>query len=153
MNAADLRAEAAVEFEHMARVVGELHALRRDVGDRAPALRETVAAGSFLMQFYNGAENLMKRISVHHGVPLPTGDRWHTDPFLRFCDPPHDGLPLLFDASLADEMRPFRTFRHVARTSYGVDLEWGMVATGIDRIGPVFARFRTAVTEHVDGLD
>lgn len=117
MNATELRAEAAVEFEHMQRVVDELLALHRDVGGRPPTLRETVAAGSFLMQFYNGVENLLKRISKHHGVPLPVGKRWHTELFLRFCDPPHEGLPLLFDASLAAEMRPFRTFRHVARTS------------------------------------
>jgi hypothetical protein len=105
------------------------------------------------MQFYNGVENLLKRIAKYNGVPLPSGRRWHADLFLYFCDPPHERLPLLFDESLASAMRPFRTFRHVARTSYGVELEWELVSVGIDQLGPVFERFRTAVTDYLDQLD
>jgi len=152
MNADELRTEAEIEFDHLQRVVSELEALRRDIGTRPPTLRETVAAGSFLMQFYNGVENLLKRISKHHGVPLPSGERWHADLFLRFCEPPHDGLPLLFDDALRRDLRPFRTFRHIVRISYGVELDWDLVAVGIDGIGSVFERFRTSVAAHLDGL-
>ena len=153
MSVTELRAEAAIEFEHLQGVVDELLALRRDVGDRSPTLRETAAAASFLMPIYNGIENLLKRISKYHNVPLPTGKRRHADLFLRFCDPPHRGLPLLFDKPLADRVRPFRTFRHVARTNYGTDLDWTLVAAGIDQIGAVFEDFHVAVTSHLDRLN
>src|SRR5690606_11630032 len=97
-----------------------------------------------------GVENILKRISAYHDVPLPAGQRWHTELFLRFCDPPHEPLPLLFDAGLRDDMRPFRTFRHIARTSYGIELDWSKVAVGIDEIGSVVDRFRDAVTAYLD---
>lgn len=109
MSAAELRAEADIEFEHLDRVVDELVSLRRDVGEREPTLRELVAGGAFLTQFYNGVENLLKRISKHEGVPLPEGPDWHVELFRRFCTPSTHGLPVLFDeqtrAEVAQEPR------------------------------------------------
>jgi hypothetical protein len=134
MNAAELRAEADIEFEHLDRVVEELVSLRRDVGDREPTLRELVAGGAFLTQFYNGVENLLKRISKHERVPLPEGPDWHVELFRRFCTPSSHGLPVLFDEPLRTELGRFRGFRHVARTSYGTELDWAKVSAGIDRV-------------------
>lgn len=152
MSTAELRAEVAVEFEHLDRVVEELVALRRDVDEREPTLREMVAAGAFLTQFYTGIENLLKRISKHEGVSLPEGRGWHVELFRRFCTPSTHGLPALFDEELRREMRRFRGFRHVARTSYGTELDWAKVAVGIDRVAPAFAQFRTAINEYLDTL-
>ena len=153
MNPAELRAEATVEFTHLDRVVEELAALRRDVGDREPTLRELVAAGAFLTQYYNGVENLLKRISKHAGVPLPEGRDWHIELFRRFCTPSTHDLPTLFDDRLHQEMRRFRGFRHVARASYGTELDWRKVAVGIDHVAPTYARFREAVNRYLDALD
>jgi hypothetical protein len=62
-----------------------------------PTVRENAAAAAFLAQFYNGIENILKRICRCHNVPLPTGDTWHTVLFQRFCSPAYADLPLLFD--------------------------------------------------------
>lgn len=66
-------------------VVRELIALRADVG--TPSLREKVAAAGFLMQFYNGVENILKRISKDRGVALPEERRWHVELFEFLCIP------------------------------------------------------------------
>jgi hypothetical protein len=39
-------------------------------------------------------------------------------------------------AELRTELNRFRGFRHVARTSYGTELDWAKVAAGIDRVAP-----------------
>jgi hypothetical protein len=152
MNVAELRAEADVEFAHLDRVVAELVSLRRDVGEREPTLRELVAGGAFLTQFYNGVENVLKRISKHEGVPLPEGPDWHVELFLRFCTPSTRGLPALLDEQLRAELARFRGFRHVARTSYGTELDWKKVSVGIDRVVPTYARFREAIEHYLDSL-
>ena len=85
MTAEELKAEIAVEFDLLQQVVGELEALRRDVGDREPTVREKTAAAAFLAQFYTGVENILKRLSRFHGVMLPVGENWHFDLFKRFC--------------------------------------------------------------------
>ena len=85
MKPAELREEIAVELEALKATVNELLALQEDVAEREPTVREKTAAAAFLAQFYNGVENILKRISSYHNVPLPTGDTWHIDLFERFC--------------------------------------------------------------------
>src|SRR3990172_9032345 len=119
MNLKDLREEIAIEIELLESVVKEISSLRNDLMDREPTVREKTAAGAFLAQFYGGIENIMKRISLFHSVPMPTGDNWHTDLFRIFCQPPYKTLPLLFDEQLAIDMAPFRKFRYVVYHGYG----------------------------------
>lgn len=97
MNPAQLREEIAIELDALEVTVLELLALNQDLASREPSVREKAAAAAFLAQFYNGIENILKRINRYHNVPLPTGETWHTDLFQRFCSPPHPDLPLLFD--------------------------------------------------------
>jgi hypothetical protein len=153
MNVAELRAELTIELDHMRRIVDELRSLRRDVGDGEPSLRERAAGGSFLMQFYNGVENVLKRISKHAGVPVPQGSDWHVELFQRFCEPPTPSLPVLFDPGLAVSMREFRAFRHVARSGYAIALDWEKLRSGIDHVGSAYERFRDAVSAYLDSLD
>ena len=154
MKPSELKADVQGELEQMRVVVRELVALRRDVAGRGPTLREKVAAAGFLAQFYNGVENVLKRISKYHGLPLPEGERWHAELFSRFCSPPASGaergVPLLFDEALAAEMAKYRGFRHVARASYGIDLNWKLMAEGVERLEGTFSRFERAVLRYLD---
>lgn len=153
MSAQDLRDEVGYDLSQMRIAVDELESLRRDIGERTPALREVMAAGGFLASFYSGVENILKRVSKHHGVPLPSGDHWHVALFDRFREPPVEGLPVLFSEPLAADLDVYRRFRHVVRTSYGVELDWTKVAMGIDRLGSVFDGFRASVRDHLGRLD
>lgn len=138
MNATDLRGEIAIKLDALKSTVSELLALHRDLVDREPTVREKAAAAAFLAQFYNGIENILRRISRYHDVPLPAGETWHTDLFRRFCSPAHLDLPLLFDAALASDLAPYRRFRHVAFHSYGFQLDWGRMAEGVANVQQVF---------------
>ena len=155
MKPSELKADVQGELEQMRVVVRELVALRRDVAGRGPTLREKVAAAGFLAQFYNGVENVLKRISKYHGAALPEGDRWHAELFSRFCSPPAPAdvereVPLLFDRALAAEMAKYRGFRHVARASYGIVLDWKLMAEGVERLEETFSRFEQAVLRYLD---
>jgi hypothetical protein len=146
---AELREDVAVELEALAATVQELIALQADVADRNPTIREQTAAAAFLAQFYNGVENILKRISHYHNVPLPTGDTWHVDLFRRFCSPPHPPLPALFDASLEAALAPYRRFRHVAFHSYGFQLEWSRIAEGVASVDSVFSQIKTRLADYL----
>ena len=68
----------AIELEALESTVHELVALYADAAAREPMVREKTAAAAFLAQFSTGIENVLKRISRSHNVPLPTGDTWRT---------------------------------------------------------------------------
>jgi hypothetical protein len=152
MTVEDLREEINIELENIVRTLEELSALQRDTEGREPTIREKTAAAAFLAQFYNGIENILKRISHYHAVPLPAGDTWHIELFKCFCDPPYPPLPSLFDSSLASEMAPYRKFRHVVHHGYGFQLDWARMAEGIDNVGHVYRRFKVKLEGYLDSL-
>ena len=152
MRPEQLRQEIAIELESMESIVRELASLQRDLTGRQPTVRETTAAAAFLAQFYNGLENILKRISRFYEVPLPSGDTWHLELFDRFCSPPFDPLPALFTSALAAQLAPFRKFRHVVYHSYGFDLDWERMSEGIASVEHIFAQVKTAIGTYTQKL-
>ena len=153
MNADDLCEEVAVELEALDATVRELMALRQDVAHTEPTTREKTAAAAFLAQFYNGVENILKRISLYHNAPLPSGETWHVDLFQRFCTPPFPGLPALFDERLASDLAPFRRFRHVVFHSYGFQLDWSRMAEGVVQVEDIFSRFKLSPSDYLGTIE
>jgi len=152
MKPGELREEIAIELELMEATVQELLALQRDLAGREPTVREKTAAAAFLAQFYNGVENILKRISRFHAVPLPTGDTWHVDLFKRFCVPPYESLPALFKEPLASALAPFRRFRHVVYHGYSFELDWGRMCEGVESVESVFAQFKSVLSDYLQTL-
>lgn len=149
----ELREEIAIELELLDATVQELVAVQNDVAPREPTVREKTAAAAFLAQFYSGIENILKRISHFHAIPLPSGDMWHVDLFKRFCLPPYEPLPVLFDESLASDLAPFRRFRHVVYHSYGFQLNWSRMQEGIANVEDIFLRFKSKLSDYLQTLE
>ena len=148
----ELRQQISIEREAMIVVVNELTALYADVANREPTLREKTAAAGFLAQFYNGVENILKRISLYHDVPLPTGDNWHVTLFQRFAGQGGSPLPNLFDKQTANILAPYRRFRHVAFHSYGFQFNWRYMAEGVAQIDVVFVQFEQILGHYLNAL-
>jgi hypothetical protein len=149
----ELREEIGIELELIGDTVRELSSLRKDVGSREPAVREKTAVAAFMAQFYGGVENILKRISRFHSVPLPAGDTWHIDLFRSFCAPSQEPLPALFDDPLAATMSVFRKFRHVVHHGYGFQLDWSRMQEGMSGIEGAFHKFRTILDKYLQTPD
>jgi len=149
----ELREEIAVELESMEMIVNELVALQKDMANREPTTREKTAAAAFLSQFYNGIENILKRIYRYYSISLPTGESWHVELFQSFCSPTHPGLPQLFDQDLASALAPYRRFRHVAFHSYGFHLEWSRMVTGVENVKSVFEQIKSNISAYLRSID
>ena len=152
MTIQDLKEEVGLELELMEVVIEELSALSKDVGPGEPTLRDKTAAGGFLAQFYNGVENILKRISHYHRIALPIGDTWHIELFKRFCSPSYTPLPELFDETLAAELAPYRRFRHVVHHGYGSQLSWDHMVDGVKGAGTAFSHFKSRVKDYIETL-
>ena len=46
-------------------------------------------------------------------------------------------------------MAKYRGFRHVARSSYGIDLDWRLMSEGIGRLEKTSGRFEQAVLRYL----
>jgi len=153
MNPIELSEEIAFELESMQITVDELVSLHQDMVNKEPTLRDKTAAAAFLSQFYNGLENILKRIYRYYGISLPTGETWHLDLFQSFCSPTHSNLPQLFDQDLASALAPYRRFRHVAFHSYGFQLDWSRMVTGVENVKSVFEQIKSNISAYLRSID
>ena len=153
MKIEELKEELSIELESMDVVVKELLSLIKDISNREPTIREKTAAAGFLAQFYNGLENILKRISRFYEIPLPVGDTWHIELFRRFCSPPYPTLPLLFDDDLALTLSPFRKFRHVVHHGYGFQIDWDRMKEGISEIENIFLQIKSILSDYLKSLE
>jgi hypothetical protein len=142
-----LKKEVEVQFQLLDLTVQQIASLRTDLAGRDPTIREIAAAGAFLADFYSGIENILKRVSYHYGVELPTGDNWHLDLFARFCKPGFAGLPALIDDDLREPLAAYRRFRHVLHHGYIIQLQWNRMAEGINAVDEVYSKFKANVLE------
>jgi hypothetical protein len=134
-------------------VVSESVSLQHDIDGREPTIREKTAAAAFLAQFYNGLENILKRVSHYHGIAIPTGDNWHIELFQRFCKPILPGFPTLFSETLAAQLAPYRRFRHVALHSYGFTLDWRRMQEGIIALPKIFVEVQDALLRYLHAIE
>lgn len=148
----ELEEEIAVELEALESTVNELLSLQGDVAGRQPTVREKTAAAAFLAQFYNGVENILKRISRYHNVAIPSGETWHVDLFQRYCSPLKPDLPTLLNKAMSSALAPYRRFRHVAFHGYGFQLDWERMADGVAGIQKVFLRFKSSLSDYMESI-
>jgi hypothetical protein len=74
---ADLREEIEIELAMLREHLDGFSPLRKAVAVRAPDRVETAALASVLHAFYNGVENIFKRIAVRCEGGIPEGATWH----------------------------------------------------------------------------
>ncbi|MFH0926517.1 MAG: hypothetical protein V1872_12965 [bacterium] len=153
MTREEMREELNIELGLMEGTVKELKALNNELSQCNPTIREKTAAAAFLAQFYNGVENILKRIVRFYEVSLPKGDTWHIDLFQLFCEPSTHPLPVLFNEEMTNLLAPYRKFRHVVYHGYGFQLEWERMKPGIEKIEEVFFKFKGIVSSYLKSLD
>ena len=69
--------------------------------------------------------------------------------FKRFCDPPFENLPLIFNKELEEIYNPYRRFRHIVHHGYGFQLKWIMMKEGIEQLDYAFEKFSERINEFI----
>ena len=117
--------------------------LKEDVLDEQKAIDETIerllkakenfnpqkqdtltepAMGTYLMNFYNGIENILKRISKEYYSIMPTGNSWHKE-LLNLSYNAPEGKIAIFDQGIVERLVTYRNFRHRFISGYGFQLK------------------------------
>lgn len=78
---------------------------------------ERAAIATFIMNVYNGVENMLKRVFKYRGFPLPDSQTWHRD-LLRASQ--EAGI---ISQELLERLDEYRAFRHVFVHGYGTLLD------------------------------
>ena len=129
----------------MEQTVEEIDALRQDLDEETPTLRDQAAASKFMDSVYMGIENTLLRILKFRDQDPPSGEHWHVQLFERFCASGSPSLPVFFEGRWVERTDSFRRFRHVSRHGHSLDLDWERMRMGLEEARPVFDHFREQV--------
>ncbi len=119
----DLGREVRAELGDLAQLLDEFRPLVEKAGTGPPTLYEVSALGTMLHSFYNGVENVFKRISVQYALPADKSPHWHVE-LLESVQRPAPGRPQVISNALSQRLRLFLGFRHLMRSIYPQRLQW-----------------------------
>ncbi len=80
------------------------------------------ALGTYLMNFYNGIENIIKRVCKLYYGCFPEGPTWHKELLQLSCHPPK-GKEGIFSEDIVKHLNKYLNFRHRFISGYGFQLE------------------------------
>ena len=109
------------------------------------------AMGTYLMNFYNGIENIIKRISKKYYLTFPTGESWHKELLMLSFNPPKGKSPV-FNENIVSRLHPYRNFRHRFISGYGFQLTGEKMMELIDNINPLWQEIKKAISKFWDNL-
>mgnify|MGYP000174278542 CR=1 FL=1 len=114
------------------------------------ANRIEIAAGSqFLSQFYNGIENILKRILKFSKINIPNAENWHTE-LLYFFDKNSEKKKIpLFDEEHIILLNRYKKIRHVVRQGYNFNLDWEKLRIALENIDSFFKEFKIVISDYI----
>lgn len=95
------------------------------------------AMGTYLMNFYNGIENMIKRACKLYYGQFPQGDAWHKELLRLSCSPPEDKEGI-FSEDTVKSLNKYLNFRHRFISGYGFQLEAEKMIELVDDIEPLW---------------
>ena len=142
--------EIGIDLDSMSIISSDVELLLREVGDNKPSNIYKTALGGFAAQFYNGIENIFKRIHKHLGISLPKGENWHIILIDRFSIDSNFEFPIKFSSNLIEKITDYRRFRHYFIHGYSHNLNWEILKNGVIDIQEVLNTFIKELKENED---
>lgn len=136
--------EINIDLHSMKIIVKDINTLISEINNNEPDNIQKTAVGALASQFYNGIENILKRILKHTSVELPKGSNWHIELLNMFSTDNYikNGLKLHIKEDLLAELSNYRRFRHYFFHGYSHNLNWEIIKDSVKDIADVFEDFQ-----------
>ena len=137
-----LKVEVESDLSDLERIVAEINSARDDIGSTLPEFRDKAAFGSFLHSFYNGVENILKRVAEEVDHSVPVGEAWHRA-LLRHMTNPVEGVrPPVLHGETMNALGPYLGFRHFFRHSYTFEINWSKLRPLVENAESVLRKVK-----------
>lgn len=141
------------ELSALAKVKAVLDEAQAQFAKRPPNPLEMGGIALNLHDFYNGVENLLRRVALGLGEGLPIGSDWHSRLLKNMALPIPQVRPKVIAEETQKELEEFLRFRHLVRHTYGHDLKWAEVRNRLNSLGPVYKDFVEDIEEFLSFLE
>ncbi len=152
MSLTDIINQITIEFSYLDITINDLLELYHQIGDNEPTKHQKAASTQYISQFYNGVENILKRICKFYNITLPTGGDSHINLSKMFSNSEQKPLPLLFDDIIINDFAGMRRFRHFVIHGYAFLIEWDKLKDNIAHIESVYEHFKNNVNKFLNSI-
>ncbi|MDH7486698.1 MAG: hypothetical protein QHJ81_10540 [Anaerolineae bacterium] len=136
-----LISEIRDELSALAKVRALLEEAHKRFAEHAPGSLELGGIALHLHAFYNGVENIFRRVALELGEGLPGGEDWHSQLLRNMAMEIPRVRPRVISEETRDRLEEFLRFRHVVRHAYGHELKWRWLQELLDGFGPAYTGF------------
>jgi len=148
-----LQSEINQEILSLDTLYRELKTLRPRLSQKEVSNLDLRAAGSILHDFYNGVENIFRRIAWELDEGLPAGEDWHRQLLIDMGLEIKGIRPPLISEDLKLNLQKYLGFRHVFRNIYGFYLEQEQINALVKEFPKVLLRLKREVAIFQKYLD
>lgn len=152
MTIQQLTDEVTNEIQYLDITVKSINELNFIIANNEPDVFQKAAMNQFVSEFYNGIENILKRICKFHQVTLPYGDDSHIKLFNLFIINGSDALPVIFHPEIAIEFKQIRKFRHFIIHGYSFKIEWSYIKDSVAKIDSLYQIVKQNITNYISIL-
>ncbi len=146
MTKQQLKNSCDAEFENIEAVLTEL---KKILNRKNPdySIAELAAIATFLHNFYNGTENIFKRISVFKKMDQHDTPTWHKEMLKKALDME------IISNELYIILSNYLSFRHFFVHSYSLSLKWEELNPLTDNAEHTFEKIKSSVYKYINQLD
>lgn len=118
-----LRKQVTVEREQLHLLLKTYRPILEKCAGSPPSEIELSGLAALLNSFYNGVENIFKRVCVELGDQLPEGESWHKELLDGMAEATSHRKAAISAAS-NERLKEYLEFRHFFRHAYIFTLRW-----------------------------
>lgn len=138
-----LKKDVLFEQEQLDVVILKIREIENNISETNIA-----AMAAYLMNFYNGIENIMKRCAKEYYKKFPRGNDWHKQ-LLKLSSLHNKKKIPLFSKGVADKLYDYLTFRHFFIHGYGFQLNWDKMKFLVEDIDDLWQDIKKCIAEFV----
>lgn len=109
--------------------------------------------GSFLSDYYEGIENIAKRIAKEIDGYYPAGDQWHKELIEQMARELPGKRPAVFSENTLEGVDELRRFRHVFRAKYGFRLNPKKVYENVSLLRGINTNINADINSFITKMD
>lgn len=148
-----LQSEINQEISSLEALLRELKTLKPRLAQKEISNLDLRAAGSILHDFYNGVENIFRRVAQELNGGLPAGEDWHKQLLTDMSLDVKGVRPPLVSEDLKLKLQKYLGFRHIFRNVYGFHLEQEQIKVMVKEFSRILSWLKREIAAFQKYLD
>jgi len=148
-----LQSEINQEILSLEALLRELETLKPRLAQKEISNLDLRAAGSILHDFYNGVENIFRRVAQELNGGLPAGEDWHKQLLTDMSLDVKGVRPPLVSEDLKLKLQKYLGFRHIFRDVCGFHLEQEQIKVMVKEFPRILSWLRREIAAFQEYLD